>query len=173
MRALAFWKTVTVDKANLLEQIVTLLDERRIRYCVVAGQAVNAYVEPLVSLDLDLAVAIEDISRLASLLTGDFRVEQFPHSLNVSLPGSDLRVQFQTDRRYARFLERSSPREILGRLLPVAAIEDVLQGEVWAAQDLTQRQSNLQKDLTDIARLLEGYPHLREQVPPDVLEHLV
>ena len=52
MRALEFWKTITVDKSNLLERLIALLDEHRIRYCVIGGQAVNAYVEPVVTLDL-------------------------------------------------------------------------------------------------------------------------
>jgi hypothetical protein len=59
MKALAFWKTVTVDDANLLGQLVSLLDAERVDYCVIDGQAVNAHVEPVVSLDLDVAVAIE------------------------------------------------------------------------------------------------------------------
>ncbi|HXM42017.1 MAG TPA: hypothetical protein VN924_12235 [Bryobacteraceae bacterium] len=49
MQELAFWKAVTVDESNFLEAIVTLLTDNRIRYCVIAGQGVNAYVDPLVS----------------------------------------------------------------------------------------------------------------------------
>ncbi len=51
MQALAFWKAVTLDQANLLERLIDLLDENEIRYCVIGGQGVNAYIEPLVSLD--------------------------------------------------------------------------------------------------------------------------
>ncbi len=46
MRALTFWKTVTVDEADLLEQFLTVLEKNAIAFCVVGGQAVNAYVEP-------------------------------------------------------------------------------------------------------------------------------
>ena len=56
---------------------------------------------------------------------------------------------------------------------PRARIEDVLQGKVWAAQDLTRRSSKRQKDLADIARLLEARPDLRALVPGDVLARLV
>jgi hypothetical protein len=42
--------------------------------------------------------------------------------------------------------------------LPVAHLEDVLQGKVWAAQDAQRRGSKRQKDLADIARILEKYP---------------
>ena len=45
MQALEFWKTVTVDRANLLESLITLLNEHGVKYCVIDGQAVNAYAE--------------------------------------------------------------------------------------------------------------------------------
>lgn len=59
MQELAFWKAVIVDESNFLEAVIALLAENQIRYCVIGGQGVNAYVEPLVSLDLDLVVAVE------------------------------------------------------------------------------------------------------------------
>lgn len=173
MRALEFWKSVTMDRADLLEQVVALLRTLGIRYCVVGGQAVNAYVEPLVSLDLDLVVAADQLERLELEFRKTLQVEKFPHSLNVSQTGSDLRIQIQTDPRYARFLERASQREVLGTTLPVAAPEDVLQGKVWAVADAQRRPSKRQKDLADISRLLEKYPHLRGQVPPEILAKLV
>ena len=48
MKALSFWKAVTMDKSNLLNDVFALLHERGVRFCVIGGQAVNAYVEPLV-----------------------------------------------------------------------------------------------------------------------------
>jgi hypothetical protein len=173
MRAHAFWKAIAVDRSGLLERLTGFLAEHAIRYCVVGGQAVNAYVDPLVSLDLDLAVAAGQAATLEPLLRSAFRVERFPHSVNVSLPGSDLRVQFQTDPRYASFVERASAREVLGVMLPVAHVEDVLRGKVWAAQDASRRPSKRQKDLADIARLIEARPELRGDVPADVLSKLV
>jgi len=172
MRALNFWKTVTVDEANLLESLVSLLEQQGIRYCVVGGQAVNAYAEPVVSLDLDLAVATEQIETVESLLHERFRVERFPHRVNISQPGSDLRVQIQTDPRYARFPESAARKNVLGLALPVARLEDVLQGKVWAALDAERRPSKRQKDLADIARLIEAYPELRPRVPAEILARL-
>jgi hypothetical protein len=100
-------------------------------------------------------------------------VERFPHSVNVSAAGSDLRVQLQTDRRYADFVTGASERDVLGLSLPVAALEDVLRGKVWAVQDAARRPSKRQKDLADISRLLEAYPLLRDRVPADVLARLI
>jgi hypothetical protein len=173
MRALAFWKRITVDDANLLDQLLSLLDTERVSYCVVGGQAVNAYVEPVVSLDLDLVVAVDDLQRMESLLAQRFHVERFPHSLNVSLAGSDLRVQIQLDPRYGPFVERASIRDVLGARMRVARLEDVLQGKVWAASDPARRGSKRQKDLADIARILESRPDLRHLVPPAILDRLI
>lgn len=172
MQALAFWKAVAMDESNLLERFVGLLEEHGLRYCVIEGQAVNAYVEPLVSLDLDVVIATDQLQEAKRLLATAFKVEEYAHSLNVSAPGSNLRIQIQTDPRYAAYVERAQTKEVLGMLLRVARLEDVLQGKVWAAQDPERRSSKRKKDLLDIERILERYPELRSQVPPEVLESL-
>jgi hypothetical protein len=173
MEALAFWKAVTVDRSDLLGQLLDLLRLEGVRFCAIGGLAVNAYVEPVVTLDLDLAVVPEDLERVEGLLSRRFTLERFSHSLNVSLPGSDLRVQIQTDSRYASFVARAQPRDVLGITLPVADIVDLLQGKIWAIQDPTRRASKRQKDLADVARLLESFPALRANVPQDILDRLI
>jgi Nucleotidyl transferase AbiEii toxin, Type IV TA system len=172
MRASTFWKAVTMDEADLLGKLLALFRRRGIRFCIIGGQGVNAYVEPVVSLDLGVVVAADQLAGIEAALAG-YRVERFAHSLNVSLPGSDLRVQIQTDPRYPPFVERATPQEVLGHTLPVAALEDVLQGKIWAAADKTRRASKRQKDLADIARLIEAHPRLRDRVPKDLLDRLV
>ena len=173
MQALTLWKTITMDQSNLLENLISLLKEKGIRYCVIGGQAVNAYVEPLVSLDLDLAVAVDQLEAVETLLDRHFDLRRFPHSLNVGMPGSDLRVQIQTDERYSSFVEGASPRTVLGITLPVASVEDVLQGKIWAVLDPERRGSKRQKDLADIARILETYPELRTRVPQEIRARLL
>jgi hypothetical protein len=173
MQALTFWKTVTMDHSNLLENLIELLNKHDVRFCVIGGQAVNAYVEPLVSLDLDLVVAVDQIEKVESLFEKHFLLKRFPHSLNVTIPDSDVRVQIQTDERYGEFVQRASVRSVLGMELPVAGVEDVLQGKIWAAMDSERRGSKRQKDLADIARILENYPQLRSLVPQEILERLL
>ena len=46
---------------------MSLLEEQGVSYCVIGGQAVNAYVEPLVSMDLDVVIAVEDLERIGSV----------------------------------------------------------------------------------------------------------
>src|SRR6266508_4398673 len=113
MQALTFLKTITMDQSNLLENLISLLKEKGIRYCVIGGQAVNAYVEPLVSLDLDLVVAVDQLEQAEALLASRFDSKRFPHSLNISISGSDLRVQIQTDERYSSFVEQAVTRTVL------------------------------------------------------------
>lgn len=174
MQALTFWKTITMDESGLLEQFIAALEDNQIQYCVIGGQGVNAYVDPLVSLDLDLVIAAEQFDQVEALLeAGGFQLKRFAHMLNVTLPGSSLRLQIQTDPRYAPFLQQATSRQVLGLTLPVATVPDILRGKVWAFQDPACRSSKRQKDLADIARLLERYPELRGEVPEDVLARLV
>ena len=46
MRAADFFRAVTMDKSEMLDRILALFERERIRYCVIGGLAVNAYVEP-------------------------------------------------------------------------------------------------------------------------------
>lgn len=173
MDARTIWKTVAADRIDFLDRLLALLRERQVRFCVVGGQAVNAYAEPVVSLDLDIVIAVDRLEELERVFAASFSTERFPHSLNLSEPGSDLRVQVQTDVRYFDFIARAAEREVLGLRLPVASVDDVLQGKVWAAGDPDRRASKRQKDLADIARLIEAFPELRSQVPADVLAKLL
>ena len=173
MQAFTFWKTVTMDYSNLLENLIELLNKHEIRFCVIGGQAVNAYAEPLVSLDLDLVVAVDQIDKVKALLEKHFVLKRFPHSLNVTILDSDVRVQIQIDKRYGSFHEHASMRSVLGMELPVASVEDVLQGKIWAALDSERRGSKRQKDLADIARILENFPQYRSQVPQEILQRLL
>jgi hypothetical protein len=165
---------VTVDRSDALDRFLGVLSDAHVRWCVVGGLAVNAFTEPVVTLDLDLIVAAEATSMVldASSRAG-FSSERFAHSINLSASDSDLRIQLQTDPRYASFVDRAEARTVLGLTLPVAAIADVLQGKVWAFEDVTRRASKRQKDLADISRLLEAVPVLRAQVPVDILTRLV
>ncbi len=161
------------DHTDFLGRVIELLTKHAIRYCVLGGQGVNAYVDPVVSLDLDVVIAVEQLPEVERLLGEEFTVERFPHSINVSAPGSDLRLQLQTDPRYEAFLANATVRDILGVRLPVASLENVLQGKIWAALDASRRPSKRQKDLADIARLIEAYPHIRQKVPDEILARLV
>jgi hypothetical protein len=119
LQALEFWKTVTADHANLLQSLVGLLKERKVRYCVIGDAAVNAYAEPLVGLDLDLAIAADQIPEVERWLADRFDVRRLARSLSVPVQDSNLRVQIRTETRYSAFVERAIVRDVLGLKLPV------------------------------------------------------
>jgi len=167
-----FMNSVSNGQEDILQQLLDLLNERKIDYCVIGGLAVNAYVEPVVSLDLDIVVVAEAIRNLIKMVEKIFTIEKFPHSFNFSSPKSDLRIQLQLDSRYQPFISRSSIRDIMGYKVKVAAMEDVLQGKIWAYSDEQRRKSKRQKDLADIFRLVESYPKLKDLLPESIKTEL-
>ena len=173
MNSSSYWKAVLVDRADFLDRIPELLKTSGVRYCVIGGTGVNAYAYPVVTEDLDVAVAAEHIETLEATLSLHFTVRRFRHSINVSAPDSRLQVQIQTDPRYFDFVERAEPRDVMDYRLPVACIEDLLNGKIWAAMDPDRRQSKRQKDLADIARILEVRPEFRGRVPQELLTKLL
>ena len=163
-----FYKKITNGKGDVVQAFVDILAKNKIKFCVIGGLGVNAYAEPVVSLDLDLVIVSERVDFLLTKLKGKFKVEQFTNSINISGKKSDLRIQIQTDPRYQPFLDRAKVKNVLGYKLPVSVIEDVFQGKVWAAMDETRRPSKRQKDLADILRLVEAKAELKDMLPWEV-----
>jgi len=167
-----FMNKVANEKNDFLQSFIDLLDHNRITFCIIGGLAVNAYAEPVVSLDLDVVITSEKLDSLISKLKERYSVERFLNSINVTEKLSDLRIQIQTDPRYQQFLERASRKSVLGYEIPVASIEDVFQGKVWAATDETRRPSKRQKDLADIMRLIEAKEGLVALLPERLKKQL-
>jgi len=167
-----FLNNLAGAKSDVIQQFLDLLAQLQISYCVIGGLAVNAYAEPVVSLDLDLVIAADSIEKLNTAAAATFTIKEFPHSLNLSSSESQLRIQIQTDLRYQEFLDRATQKTILGYEMRTAALEDVLQGKIWAYSDSELRQSKRQKDLADILRLIESYPHLINLLPETMKSNL-
>ena len=166
------WQNAISDPHGLLKQATGLLAAHDIPFCVIGGQAVSSYVEPVISLDFDIAVPPERMPEVEHLLQQHFQVRRFKPFFSVSMGISDFRVQVQNDTRYEGFIERAKPRQVLGLELPVASLRDVFMSKIWAAQDSARRVSKRQKDLADLARILEVYPHLRELLPEDIVARM-
>lgn len=164
-----FFHGVTNDHGDLLGSFLGLLHQTGSNYCVIGGLAVNAYAEPVVSLDLDVVIALAKMDDLLNAAREvGMKAEPFEHSWNLSVPDSDLRIQLQIDSRYQEFLARAQTHLIFSYEMQVASIEDVLQGKTWAYLDATRRPSKRQKDLADILRLVENAPELRERLPDSI-----
>lgn len=66
----------------------------------------------------------------------------------------------------------ATEREVLGVRLPVAALEDVVQGKLWAWADPERRRSKRKKDELDLFRLAETYPFLLSRYPPELRQEI-
>jgi len=168
-----FINSLANGKSDIIQTLLDILAETDSKYCLIGGLAVNAYVEPVVSLDLDIVAAAEnldDICRAAK--ERGLKVEEFEHSVNLTSDNSDLRIQLQTDPRYQRFVSNAEDRDVLDYSMKIAKLEDVLQGKVWAYMDKTPRKSKRQKDLADIFRIIEKYPQLKTSLPKHLQDEL-
>ena len=167
-----FLNAVSNGKEDIIQIFLDALSTSKANYCVIGGLAVNAYADPVVSLDLDIIVASENIEAVCKTIESHFKIERFTHSVNLSSDKSDLRIQLQTDPRYQDFIGRATSQNVLGYQMRVAKVEDVLQGKIWAYSDEQRRKSKRQKDLADIIRLIEVYPSLTEFVPTSIKERV-
>ena len=139
-------------------------------YCLIGGLAVNCYVEPVYTLDVDLVVVAEHLPPLTVFLQkGGFQTQEYTHSLN-ALTGSKLRIQLTKDERYQAFLLRAVGAEVLGQNVKVACLEDVTQGKLWAYLDPQRRFSKRKKDELDLIRLAEAYPALKSMYPDELVK---
>ncbi len=164
-----FMNAVANGREDVLALFLRILDETGSAYCVVGGLGVNAYAEPVISLDLDIVVATGDLEKVCeAAATEGFAIKHFEHSVNLKSDASDFRIQLQTDPSCQDFISRSELRDVLGYRMRVAAVEDVLAGKVRAYSDESRRPSKRQKDLADIMRLVETRPELAGQRPEAV-----
>ena len=167
-----FLNAISNGKADIVQTFLDVLSRSNADYCVIGGLAVNAYAEPVVSLDLDIVVAADNIETVIKAVKAHFKIQRFTHSVNLSTDKSDLRIQLQTDSRYQDFISRAAIQTLLGYKMKVASVKDVLQGKVWAYSDDQRRKSKRQKDLADISRLVEVYPSLIELLPASIRERI-
>lgn len=167
-----FLNAISNGKVDIVQAFLDTLSASRADYCVIGGLAVNAYTEPVVSLDLDIVVATENVEAVIKAVEAHFSVQRFAHSLNLSSDKSDLRIQIKTDSRYQEFISRAATHSVLGYEMKVASVEDVLQGKIWAYLDEQRRKSKRQKDLADIVRLIEEKPSLAKRLPKSIQKRI-
>lgn len=169
-----FLNRVANSKRDIIEELISTLEEKAISYCIIGGLAVNAYVEPVVTLDIDIVIISEKIDVfLKKVERQGYEIRRFAHSINLEKRGSDLRIQIQLDQRYFNFIKRAQKKAVLGYRLMVATLEDVLQGKIWAYMDKERRPTKRQKDLLDILRIVESYPELIKNLPLEIKERIV
>jgi hypothetical protein len=165
-----FYDWQTGGGTNDVMRLVDCLERADVAWCVIGGVAVNHWAEqPMVTQDVDFVVAVEAIERTVTLLEeAGFRSERFEGSVNFK-GRSAVSLQLSTEDFYRDFPSRAVPADVHGILMRVASLEDTLRGKIQAWSDPQRRQSKRIKDLADIARLVEGHPHLWDMLPGDLI----
>ena len=168
MTASEVFESVTGSGSSDFAILVRILNTHG-SWCLIGGLAVNCYVEPVYTLDADIVVVSAELPAIRNeLVVAGFSIDEFPHSLNAKMAGSDLRIQFSLDSRYQDFLQRAHTVEVLGQQVPVASLPDVVRGKIWAWSDEKRRATKLKKDELDLMRILEAYPETRESMPEEI-----
>lgn len=166
------FESVTGSGSTDFATVVRILNQHS-GWCLIGGLAVNCYVEPVYTLDADIVVISSDLPEIRNELErAEFLVEQFPHSLNATMAGSDLRIQFTIDPRYQDFLNNTTIHEVLNQTVPVASLANVVRGKIWAWSDDSRRLSKRKKDELDLIRIAEKYPELRGVMPPQIVQQM-
>jgi hypothetical protein len=172
MTATEVFESVTGSGSSDFARLVRILNQHG-PWCLIGGLAVNCYVEPVYTLDADIVIVSRELERIKpELSAAGFAVQEFPHSLNATMPGSELRIQFSLDPRYQEFLTPTELREVLGEQVPVASLPNIVRGKIWAWSDKERRPTKRKKDELDLMRILETHPELREMMPREIGEQV-
>lgn len=164
-----FYDWQTSGGTNDVMRMVDCLERADVAWCVIGGVAVNHWAQQtMVTQDVDFVVAAESVERTVSLLAeAGFRPERFEWSINFK-GHSAVSIQLSIEDFYKDFPSRAVAADVNGILLRVACLEDTLKGKLKACSEPGRRKSKRLKDLTDIARLVESHPHLRDMLPDEL-----
>ena len=172
MTAAEVFDSVTNGGASDFDALVRILNKNK-PWCLISGLAVNCYVEPVYTIDADIVIVADRLRQICDEMEGaGFEIQEFEHSINAKRGTSQLRVQFTTDARYQEFLTNTEKREVLGQQVPVATLENIVLGKVWAWKDQSRRASKRKKDELDLLRIAEAYPKLHDKIPAEIVEQL-
>ena len=168
-----FYDWQTVGGAGDVMRLVAVLEKLDLPWCMIGGLAVNHWAEePMVTQDVDIVIAMDQVdAAVKALEEAGFKSKRFDWSVNLT-GESKVSIQISTEDMYREFPARSVPADIHGILMRVAALEDTMAGKLSAYSDPQRRASKRQKDLADIARLIESHPALRAKVPEAILKRL-
>jgi hypothetical protein len=173
MTAAELFESITNGGMSDFGQVLAVMSELSVPWCLIGGLAVNCYVAPVYTADADFVVASEMLNVVAQRLAQKrFKISQFQFSVNAQRPGSELVIQLARDERYQPFVRRAEIREVLGYRIPVAALPDLIQGKTWAWQDPRRRLSKRTKDQADLIRIGENYPALLDLLPDELRRQL-
>ncbi len=168
-----FYDWQTGGGAKDVSRLVAALEEREIPWCMIGGLAVNHWaLEPMTTADVDLVIVSEKVEEASELFRSQgFSEKRFDWSINFK-GESRVSIQVSTEEMYLDFPQRAVAATVHGMLMRVASLEDTLKGKVAAYEEPQRRPSKRQKDLSDISRLLEAHPEIKDLIPTTIYEKL-
>ncbi len=145
MTAAEVFESVTNGGSKDFSALVRILNANQ-PWCLIGGLAVNCYLEPIYTIDADIDVMTDRLSQISKQLEqAEFQIQKFEHSIDAKGQQSQLRIQFTTDVRYQEFLSDKKEHEVLGQRVPVASLDNVIRGKIWAWKDKRGGPANERK----------------------------
>src|SRR5256885_12059469 len=87
MTATEIYESVTNGGASDFAEVVAVLNRYK-PWCLIGGLAVNCFVEPVYTTDVDVVVVAANLEQIERELKAvGFRVKRFEHSMNAQRPG--------------------------------------------------------------------------------------
>lgn len=168
-----FYDWQTMGGSSDVSALIQALEQREISWCMIGGLAVNHWAEEAIATaDVDLVIVTDQLDAAVQACDAlGFSRQEFTHSVNLK-GQSKVSILITTAPFYQEFPSRSVPADVHGILMRVASAEDTMSGKIAAYTDSERRPGKRQKDLADIARLLEAHPHLQSLIPESIASRL-
>lgn len=147
------------------------------KFCLIGGLAVNCYVEPVYSMDVDFAVSVCDTGKLLhSFEEAGFHVGERTYSARFSCPesmcqirpGCLARIRIDNESRMKEFPLRADNREIFGEIIPVACLDDLVQERSWFLECPDLDIVSSKKAGLDLIRISMKYPEYLPKMPEEI-----
>jgi|GEM_PF-4885338 len=161
-------RNLTDRRDDLLMIFLGATEEHSARFCVIGGQALNLYAKPVLTTGLDLVVEAGRWPKVREALEGRVTIVEHSDCVEIHGQGSGQRLRVWTDPRLQDFIPRARLRTIRGFKMCVAAPEDLLQSQVWIAQDESRPETERQRARGNMERLVRAMPELETLLPQDV-----
>ncbi len=138
-----FLNAVSNGKVDVIQIFLDALTTSKANYCVIGGLAVNAYAEPVVSLDLDVIVAADKVEEVSAAAEArGLKAERFEHSLNLTSDKSDLAYVYRAKVSRQK-ITRSRVKRLLQQLYDGAAgplVLELIRSERLTPQEIDELQ---------------------------------
>lgn len=156
-----------VGGSGALKQIIDILAVN-VDYCLIGGTAINYYVEPIYTGEVNFVISPNDKIKILKALQGagiDFKDDDTCISIPVPKT-SRLTIYINTDSRYQGFMANTHAGLLFDEFkVQLAALEDLIQGKIWSLEDSCRKVSKQFKDQADLCRIVENYPKLIKLLP--------